>query len=223
MEFKLIKKEPISDNDIVDEIKSVMKKLGKTSITIKEFDANAKINSSTVIRRLGKWNDVLKKVGADINNTFYSDEDLLSNIKDVWLKKGEQPSRRDMDNKELSRISSGSYLRHFGTWYKALESFIKYISENDVENTSDNQEVNTSSSIVKHKTKREPSDRLKVQVLMRDGNRCRICGVECSGGLHNIHFDHIKPWSKGGETTLDNIQVLCSKCNEALGNMDKNQ
>ena len=133
MEFKLIKKEPISDKDIIDEIKSVMKKLGKTSITIKEFDANAKINSSTVIRRLGKWNDVLKKVGADINNMFYSDEDLLSNIKDVWLKKGKQPSRRDMDNKGISRISSGSYLRHFGTWYKALESFIKYISENDVE------------------------------------------------------------------------------------------
>ncbi|MBR3492908.1 MAG: HNH endonuclease, partial [Bacteroidales bacterium] len=48
---------------------------------------------------------------------------------------------------------------------------------------------------------------------------CRICGVECSGGLHNIHFDHIIPWSKGGETTLENLQVLCSACNEAKGNM----
>ncbi len=55
---------------------------------------------------------------------------------------------------------------------------------------------------------------------MRDGNKCRICGVECSGGLHNIHFDHIIPWSKGGETVLENLQVLCSSCNEAKGNMD---
>ncbi len=222
MEFKLIKKEPITDEIIIDEIKAVMNKLGKTSITIKEFDANAKINSSTVAKHFGSWNNALVRVGANLNKKVSSYDELMNNIRNAWIMKGRQPAKRDMDDKKFSSISSASYIRHFGTWYKALESFIKYISENDVENTSDNQEVNTSSSIVKHKTKREPSDRLKVQVLMRDGNRCRICGVECSGGLHNIHFDHIKPWSKGGETTLDNLQVLCSKCNAALGNMDKN-
>lgn len=220
MEFELIKKGPISDEEIIDEIKAVMKKLGKSSITIKDFDANSKINSSTVTRRFGKWNIALNMVGAGINNMFYSDEELLSNIKDAWLKKGKQPSRRDMDNKELSKISSGTYLRHFGTWYKALECFINYISEKDVDTSTEVQEP-TSSSVIKHKTKRDPSDRLKVQVLMRDGNRCRICGVECSGGLHNIHFDHIKPWSKGGETTLENLRVLCSHCNEALGNSEE--
>lgn len=218
MEFHLIKKEAITDEDILEEMKSVMKKLGKTKLTIKEFDANAKINSSTVTRRFGKWNNALALAGADISNTFYSDEELLSNIKDAWLKKGKQPSRRDMDNKELSMISSGTYLRHYGTWYKALESFIAYVSENDDDSLNEISENDNTSSI-KHKTKRDPSDRLKVQVLMRDGNRCRICGVECSDGLHNIHFDHIIPWSKGGETTLENLQVLCSACNEAKGNM----
>lgn len=218
MEFRLIKKEAITDADIIKEMRSVMKKLGKTKLTIKEFDANAKINSSTVIRRFGKWNNALTIAGAEISNTFYSDEELLSNIKDVWLKKGTQPSRRDMDNNELSRISSGTYLRRFGTWYKALESFITYIFETEDDASMDIPEIGSGSSI-KHKTKRDPSDRLKVQVLMRDGNRCRICGVECSGGLHNIHFDHIIPWSKDGETTLDNLQVLCSACNEAKGNM----
>lgn len=218
MEFHLIKKEAITDEDILEEIKSVMKKLGKSKLTIKEFDANAIINSSTVTRRFGKWNNALALAGADISNTFYSDEELLSNIKDAWLKKGKQPSRRDMDNKELSIISSGTYLRHFGTWYKALESFIAYVSENDDDSLNEISENDNTSSI-KHKTKRDPSDRLKVQVLMRDGNRCRICGVECSGGLHNIHFDHIIPWSKGGETTLENLQVLCSACNEAKGNL----
>ena len=218
MEFNLIKKEAITDEDILEEMRSVMKKLGKTKLTIKEFDANARINSSTVTRRYGKWNNALTLAGADISNTFYSDEELLSNIKDAWLKKGKQPSRRDMDNKELSLISSGTYLRHYGTWYKALESFIAYVSENDDDSLNEITENDNTSSI-KHKTKRDPSDRLKVQVLMRDGNRCRICGVECSGGLHNIHFDHIIPWSKGGETTLENLQVLCSACNEAKGNM----
>lgn len=211
------KKEPITDNDIIDEIKSVMSRLGKTTLTIKEFDANAKINSSTVTRRLGKWNTIIQSVGGELNNTFYSEEELMENVKDAWLKKGTQPTRRDMDNKDYSTISSGTYLRHYKTWYGALEEFVKYISRD--EKNMINEDHTLKHNHTKHKTKRDPSDRLKVQVLMRDGNRCRICGVECSGGLHNIHFDHIVPWSKGGETVLDNLQVLCSACNEAKGNL----
>lgn len=217
MEFNLKKKEPITDNDIIDEIKSVMSRLGKTTLTIKEFDANAKINSSTVTRRLGKWNTIIQSVGGELNNTFYSEEELMENVKDAWLKKGTQPTRRDMDNKDYSTISSGTYLRHYKTWYGALEEFVKYISRD--EKNMINEDHTLKHNHTKHKTKRDPSDRLKVQVLMRDGNRCRICGVECSGGLHNIHFDHIVPWSKGGETVLDNLQVLCSACNEAKGNL----
>ena len=55
---------------------------------------------------------------------------------------------------------------------------------------------------------------------MRDGNRCKLCGVECNDGIHNIHFDHIIPWSKGGETVLENLQVLCHKCNLAKGDVE---
>jgi 5-methylcytosine-specific restriction endonuclease McrA len=29
----------------------------------------------------------------------------------------------------------------------------------------------------------------------------------------NLHADHIKPWSRGGETTLENLRTLCMKCN----------
>ena len=218
MEFHLIKKEAITDEDIIEEMKSVMKKLGKTKLTIKEFDANARINSSTVASHFGSWNKALVAVGGELSKIIHSHEEMMVNIRNAWIMKGGQPSKRDMNDKSLSSISSASYIRRYGTWYKALESFIAYISENDEDSITDIPENNSASSF-EHKTKRDPSDRLKVQVLMRDGNRCRICGVECSGGLHNIHFDHIIPWSKGGETTLENLQVLCSACNEAKGNM----
>ena len=72
--------------------------------------------------------------------------------------------------------------------------------------------------IFRHKTKRIPSERLKVQVLMRDGNKCRLCGVTVTG--ENIHFDHILAWSKGGETVLENMQVLCELHNLAKGNLE---
>ena len=218
MDFKLVKKEPISDEKIIAEIRRINEQLGKQRLTIKEFDALSSINSVTVMRHFGSWNEALKIAGIESGNSFHSYEDLMANIRDAWLKKGKQPTRRDMDDKTLSNISSSAYTRKFGAWYDALDSFIQYISSEDTE-TGKSEDTGGELGVIKHKTKRDPSNRLKVQVLMRDGNRCRICGVECSGGLHNIHFDHIIPWSKGGETTLDNLQVLCSACNEAKGNL----
>ncbi len=72
-------------------------------------------------------------------------------------------------------------------------------------------------NILKRKTKRDPNGRLKVQVLIRDGNKCRLCGITVTG--ENIHFDHVIPWSKGGETVLENLQVLCAPHNLAKGNL----
>lgn len=118
-------------------------------------------------------------------------------------------------------MSSGAYLRHFGSWYNALDRFEEYINKEDNDTTIKLIEDKGQNDKYKHITKREPNDRLKVQVLMRDGNRCRICGAKCDGGIHKLHFDHIIPWAKGGETTLDNLQILCSECNAALGDVDK--
>lgn len=221
MKYTVHKRKNPTVNEILEDIKQVMTKLGKTTVTIREYDKMGNYHSSTALRKIGTWNEILSTLNATTSNIFHEDKDLLDNIKKVWLQKGIQPTRRDMDNKALSSISSGTYLRHFGTWYNALDKFIEYINNDDDESLIDLDEGKNEVNGVKHKTKREPSDRLKVQVLMRDGNKCRICGVVCDGGIHKMHFDHIIPWSKGGETTLENLQVLCSVCNEALGDVDK--
>lgn len=221
MKFIVKKRSTPNDSDILADIKQVMCNLGKTTLTMKEYDINGRYSSSTAIRKLGTWNDILKKLNVHTSVTFYDNIDLLDNIKKVWLLKGVQPTRRDMDNKEWSSISSGAYLRHFGSWYNALDKFVEYINGEDEDTSTNFNENDDETDVYKHKTRREPSDRLKVQVLMRDGNRCRACGVVCDGGIHRMHFDHIKPWAKGGETTLDNLQVLCSVCNAALGDADK--
>lgn len=45
---------------------------------------------------------------------------------------------------------------------------------------------------------------------------CKICKDKFN--LSEMHGDHIKPWSKGGKTTLENGQMLCSQCNQTKGN-----
>lgn len=66
---------------------------------------------------------------------------------------------------------------------------------------------------------RTVSDKLRYQVLKRDNFKCCACGASPARNPSvELHIDHIVPWSKGGKTTIDNLQTLCSKCN--LGKSD---
>lgn len=72
-----------------------------------------------------------------------------------------------------------------------------------------------------HKTKRDPSLSLRYKVLQRDNFKCRICGASpAKDPSVELHIDHIVAWSKGGETEIDNLQTLCSKCNIGKSDSD---
>lgn len=71
------------------------------------------------------------------------------------------------------------------------------------------------------KSSRTISDKLRYQVLKRDCFKCCACGASpAKEPAVELHVDHIVPWSKGGETTLENLQTLCSKCNLGKGDSD---
>jgi 5-methylcytosine-specific restriction endonuclease McrA len=49
------------------------------------------------------------------------------------------------------------------------------------------------------------------RVFKRDGHVCAYCGID--EGI--MHIDHIIPRKVGGDHALENLQVLCKRCNQA--------
>jgi 5-methylcytosine-specific restriction endonuclease McrA len=53
---------------------------------------------------------------------------------------------------------------------------------------------------------------VKAEVWHRDGGAC----VDCSATEY-LEFDHVIPWSRGGATSVANLQLLCRRCNQVKG------
>jgi hypothetical protein len=71
------------------------------------------------------------------------------------------------------------------------------------------QELIDSGELFGDEPKRPPIPREVVDaVYKRDGGKCVYCG-----SVENLQLDHIIPFSKGGATSLENLQLLCQKCN----------
>jgi 5-methylcytosine-specific restriction endonuclease McrA len=47
-----------------------------------------------------------------------------------------------------------------------------------------------------------------------------MCGVGAEAPGVIMHIDHIVPLAKGGKNELDNLQLLCGKCNLKKGAKD---
>jgi hypothetical protein len=61
------------------------------------------------------------------------------------------------------------------------------------------------------------TDKDKTKKYNQQKGICPICGEYHT--IEEMEGDHIIPWSKGGKTTIDNLQMLCKKCNREKSNI----
>lgn len=201
----------ISDEELIKDLQLVAKKLGKNSVLYSEYPTHGRCASRVFETRFGSWNLALESAGLKINRKYASDEELFNNLEKVWIAVGRQPRKADF-KKPLSQFSYNTYASRFGGWRKALEQFVTFMNNNEevlFEKTTRPQLKNKS---------RDPNLRMRWRVMNRDDFRCQTCGRSPANEPGTIlHLDHIKPWSKGGLTEDDNLQVLCERCNLGKG------
>lgn len=206
----------VSDKELLTDLIRVSEVTGNPKVTIEEYDTYGKFNSSTVARHFGTWNKALEKSGLEISNREYNIRELYDNLAEIWLKLGRQPSRRDLALVK-SPISYKAYERKFGKWSNALKSFVDYY--NSTSELCDNNTL-TNTQRTQHKNTRDINLRLRFLVMKRDNFKCCACGTSPAKDPNVVlHVDHIIPFANGGETKIDNLQTLCSKCNLGKSNL----
>lgn len=210
-------KRNISDNDLISDLNRVAELTSSQIVKQRDYKELGQYGVTTIIRRFGSWNEAIVQAGLSPSvQRYVADEMLFESLYDMWCKLGRQPSYSEVQSPQC-QYHVTTYERRFGSWRKALEAFAIYANSNK---TSIDLIKSESVSAKTTKNSARTADlRLRFQVLMRDNFKCLACGASPATDSNIIlHVDHIIPWSKGGETKIDNLQTLCSNCNLGKSN-----
>ena len=153
-----------------------------------------------------------------LNNSKLLDFNLFEYLgKDEYLYIGEN---YPFDKEIYHKPKSGS-IYVIGKWVNGERIIASMQNYPDNENKAYSNVINTVAKNPNnyHNTPRNAGMKLRYLVLQRDCFKCCKCGASpAKDSTVELHIDHIIPWSKGGETSLDNLQTLCSKCNIGKSN-----
>jgi predicted restriction endonuclease len=208
----------LPEDEFLQDIRRVAKSLKKNSVSMSEYEEFGGFSPSGVCKRFGTWLGAVKKAGlaSALEQRCPTKRRLFENLKEVWIKLGRQPNQREM-KKPLSEHSATPYVRRFGTWSAALAEFVHLMKSGGLESLSEENE--SIAGLREHRTGRAVSAGLRLIVMRRDNFKCRLCGQSpATDPQVSLEVDHIKAWSEGGETELDNLQTLCCRCNAGKGN-----
>jgi hypothetical protein len=207
-------KPAMSNDEILDDMRSVAVKLGLRSLTQRAYEAHGSFSTTVVKSRFGSWNKGAQAAGLAVaHRRDVSVDELFANLMEVWSQLGRQPRKREM-MQPISRYTHDPYVRHFGGWLNAVRQFV----------ASADSGLNAGAGATLQKPigrgPRDPSLRLRFLVMRRDRFMCRHCGRSPArnAGLE-LEIDHVVPWSEGGATSLENLQTLCLRCNAGKSNL----
>jgi len=228
----------ITDDELINDLKRIARMLDSDKITSTQYYEKGKYSYPTITERFGSWSNFVNKAGLEQTDFIkpITNEELFEELERIWILLEKQPTTTDM-KKGISKYSLDTYMRRFGGWRNALLAFVEYVNSDEIEfvaqkdsdlipeeNEKTNELNNIKNEIIERHRKRTTRNinlKLRFRVLQRDNFKCCFCGSSpAKDPAIELHIDHILPWSNGGETVIDNLQTLCSKCNLGKSNLE---
>ena len=241
MDFNFQRKrmDTIPENKKIEDLELVAKHFNYIEFSWRDFNKVSTISASAIKTHFGNWKNALaalkkhlQQKGLDLSSRphapqrIYSEKNLYDEMGRIWQKVGQRPSRNEWEASD-PKISIGAYKKRFGSWTNACQKFIEYkmggeiSSDNFVRFNGEEFPIQEKSGTVGYskENSRNVSLSLRLKVLNRDNFKCIFCGKSPATDFGTkLHIDHIIPFSKGGKSTLENLQTLCEECN--LGKSD---
>jgi len=211
---------------VVDDIRHVARQLRTKRLSLAVYESHGRYSQVIVYRHFANWQTAAAAAGvAPVVHLATSDHELFDNLEHVWRALGRQPRMADL-RRPLSKFTAAPYQRRFRGYQGAIKAFLKHLGAHE-HRKHDREQPPTSAirrtpalpSARKRRTKspgttRHVGWRLRYLVLDRDHFRCRACGRSPATEVGvRLQVDHVKPWSRGGETAIENLQTLCERCN----------
>lgn len=234
--FERTRIDKIPREKIIDELVKVADKYRYMRFTSRDFSGSASIGHQVIFREFGTWDEAMRVLTEYLkqNNIIlklrtkpkrkdaYTQKQLFDEMQRIWSKIGHRPSKIEWEQSN-PKINYNTVRRHFNGWINACLKFIEYITgEILVENKRILEKPN---SELKKQFKYEPKNNrtiplgIRLEVLARNNFRCVYCGKSPSTDIGTkLHIDHILPFSKGGKSIIENLQILCFDCNLGKSN-----
>ena len=211
-----------SRDEVIEQLQSIARSSGKTHVTQRELSEQLGITQRPIKRIFGSYRAALEAAGLSQSpgGARYTDEECFENLLTVWTALGRQPSFAEM-KASPSRIGTKAYVGRWGGWRNALQAFVERANQDTSLELppKPKPEATTLDGASKKRSSRNIPWGLRYKVFKRDRFRCVLCGTSPATSLTTVvlHVDHIIPWSKEGETVLENLRTLCEACNLGKG------
>lgn len=220
----------MSDEDILQALRDLAARLGKSELTVDEVRAHLPFSGETLRKRWRTSRAAFEAAGLSASNLGrrYADEECFDNLLKAWTHYGRPPMYREM-GLPPSTVGGKAYLKRFGTWNKALAAFVDRVTADVAPNVVADEEVKPqrngdAPALVEVDARTVEYSRdiplgLRFKAFRRDRFKCVLCGDSPPINPRCVlHVDHIIAWSKGGKTTIENLRTLCASCNVGRGN-----
>lgn len=214
-------KSPFVKADLINSLKDYARIHNVDSFGMLDYDSwNKRIASAATISvHFGTWGKALQSADCRVVRGYKLDTKAMVNaFRECWQNHGSVPTQRHLEE-FLHQQNYPFRTKSYGKIFGGLGALAKRIVA--VQNGTLPE-----ADLYKPRKVELPRDRtvplnVRYDVMKRDGYRCRKCGADPSQDKSiRLEVDHVSPVSRGGKSTIDNLQTLCWACNQGKKDRD---